>query len=133
MRYFVSYARRDNNVERLCEIRALLGGSDCTYVDDLEVHDPSTDRTHAVVGALECAETFIAVYSEHYLMTEWTRWEFESALHMGIEVAALLPNNRFVRPSDPQWPWPRRVPHAWDAAALEVGGASMTESSPRQS
>ncbi|MEV7245442.1 TIR domain-containing protein [Streptomyces sp. NPDC093248] len=123
MRYFVSYARRDNDIERLCEIRALLGGLDCAYVDDLEVHDPSVDRTHAVINALARAENFIAVYSENYLMTEWTRWEFESALHMGIEMAALLPNNRFAKSSDPQWPWPRRALHARDGAAREVGGA----------
>lgn len=106
MRYFVSYARRDNCIERLREIRALLGGLGCAYVDDLEVHDLGVDRTQTVVNALVCAETLIAVQSENYLMTEWTRWEFESALHMGIDVAALLPDNSFARWSDPQWPWP---------------------------
>jgi hypothetical protein len=133
MRYFVSYARRDNDIERLCEIRALLGGLGCVYVDDLEAHDPSIDRTQTVINALARAEHFIAVHSKNYLTTEWTRWEFESALHMGIEMEALFPNNRLAKSSDPQWPWPTQFPHARDAAALEIDGVSMSESSPRQS
>ncbi|MEU5277744.1 toll/interleukin-1 receptor domain-containing protein [Streptomyces asoensis] len=133
MRYFVSYARRDHTIERLCEIRARFSDLGCVYVDDLEMHDPSVDRTQTVVNALAHAENFIAVQSENYLTTEWTRWEFASALHMGIEMAALLPNNRIAKRSDPQWPWPRHFPHARATAAPVVCEVSITESSRRQS
>ncbi|WP_457458138.1 toll/interleukin-1 receptor domain-containing protein [Streptomyces sp. TE5632] len=107
MRYFVSYARRDNSVERLHEVRALLGEAGHVYVDDLEAHSLGADRVQSVVNALTCADIFVAIRSDSYLTTEWTRWEFDTALHMGIEMLAVLPGDVVVHPADARWPWSR--------------------------
>ncbi|MET9828234.1 toll/interleukin-1 receptor domain-containing protein [Streptomyces sp. NPDC006385] len=107
MRYFVSYARRDNSTERLREIGAFLS---CTasdvYIDDLEPHLSGADRVQVVVDALALADVFVAVESSNYLKSEWTRWEFETAFRMGIEVVALRSTSTLVRAADLDWPWP---------------------------
>ncbi|MFI1410510.1 toll/interleukin-1 receptor domain-containing protein [Streptomyces sp. NPDC020707] len=106
MRYFVSYARRDNSFERLRKIRETLRGDVCeVYVDDLENHRPGDDRYQVVVDALAQADIFVAVESRHYLATSWTRWEFETALRMNIAMAALSPDFSLVQSTDPGWPW----------------------------
>ncbi|MEV5170467.1 toll/interleukin-1 receptor domain-containing protein [Streptomyces flaveolus] len=110
MRYFVSYARRDNSVERLREVRALLSETGHVYVDDLEAHSVDTDRVQTVVNALMRADVFVAIQSDSYLTTEWTRWEFDSALHIGIEMLAVLPSNDVVRPAEAGWPWSGSLP-----------------------
>lgn len=111
MRYFVSYARRDNSTERLREIGALLS---CTasdvYIDDLEPHLSGADRVQVVVDALALADVFVAVESSNYLKSEWTRWEFETAFSMGIEVVALRSTSTLVRAADLDWPWPNYSP-----------------------
>ncbi|MFJ7042277.1 toll/interleukin-1 receptor domain-containing protein [Streptomyces sp. NPDC101112] len=106
MRYFVSYARRDNSFERLHEIRELLRGDACEiYIDDLEDHQPGDDRYQVVVNALTEADVFVAVESRHYLDTSWTRWEFETALRMNVEMVALSCDSSLVQSADPRWPW----------------------------
>ncbi|WP_406271128.1 toll/interleukin-1 receptor domain-containing protein [Streptomyces sp. NBC_00191] len=107
MRYFVSYARRDNNSDRLRDIKGLFlaCGAGSIYIDDLERHGITVDRVQAVVEALQRAEVFCAVYSDNYLRTEWTRWEFNIAVTNKMEIIALLPDGSFVRPGSPQWPW----------------------------
>jgi len=106
VRYFVSYARRDNSVARLHRIRALLTDADHVYIDDLEPHAANIDRSKAVVDALTGADAFVAVTSSNYLNTEWTRWEFETALCMKITMTALLSDTTLVRYGEARWPWP---------------------------
>ncbi|MFJ3668033.1 TIR domain-containing protein [Streptomyces sp. NPDC090106] len=106
MRYFVSYARRDNSFERLHRIRGLLhGDAREIYIDDLVDHQPDDDRYQVVVDALAGADVFVAVESRHYLATDWTRWEFETALRMNIEMAAIFPDSSLVQSTDSRWPW----------------------------
>ncbi|MFF2726921.1 toll/interleukin-1 receptor domain-containing protein [Streptomyces sp. NPDC058008] len=106
LRYFVSYARRDNSTERLQRIASTISDASHIYIDDLEHHSPDADRVKAVVDALMRADVFLAVQSTHYLRTEWTRWEMETALHGGAEVRALLLDWRFAHRGTPNWPWP---------------------------
>ncbi|WP_443053887.1 toll/interleukin-1 receptor domain-containing protein [Streptomyces sp. NBC_00670] len=110
MRYFVSYARRDNSIARLHQIRALLSDADYVYIDDLEPHVPDTDRSKAVIDALTEANVFVAVASSNYLNTEWTRWEFETALYMKITMTALISDTTLVRYGEACWPWPGYLP-----------------------
>ncbi|QIY94529.1 toll/interleukin-1 receptor domain-containing protein [Streptomyces sp. S1D4-11] len=112
MKYFVSYARRDNSPEHLQEISSFLGQTGRVYIDDLEIHDHGADRVRIVVDALAEADVFIAVQSRNYLSTEWTKWELAKALHDKIEVMALLPNWEFARWGTRQWPWPVNYVHA---------------------
>ncbi|MET7637428.1 TIR domain-containing protein [Streptomyces sp. NPDC005438] len=110
MRYFVSYARRDNGIERLREIRANLGNVGHVYVDDLECHGLEVDRVQVVVDALVGADVFVAVQSVHYLTTEWTRWEYGFALRGGMKVLALLSGGELVSRGDSRWPWQSGFP-----------------------
>ncbi|MFD9866285.1 toll/interleukin-1 receptor domain-containing protein [Streptomyces niveus] len=106
VRYFVSYARRDNDVHRLKEVVALLGGVGCeVYVDDLHSHRPGDDRVKTVTDALVAAEVFVAVESLHYLATEWTRWEFNAASRLRTRMVALSSDFALVNPGEPDWPW----------------------------
>lgn len=105
MKYFVSYARRDNSSEHLKKIGSFLSLTGHVYIDDLEIHDPSRDRVRTVTDALTQADSFVAVQSPHYLRTEWTRWELARALHGNIQVMALLPNWEFAHWGTRQWPW----------------------------
>ncbi|WP_432099787.1 TIR domain-containing protein [Streptomyces sp. WAC 04229] len=114
MRYFVSYARRDNSVDLLCKVRTLLCGDECdVYIDDLEEHGSGVDRLQVVINALTSADIFVALESRHYLTTNWTRWEFETALRMNTEMVALTSALELMRPNDPRWPW---------SAYVSVGG-----------
>ncbi|GLV95241.1 hypothetical protein Slala04_66940 [Streptomyces lavendulae subsp. lavendulae] len=106
MRYFVSYARRDNSAARLLGIKEMISGATSIYVDDLETHPPGVDRVRTVVDALMGADVFLAVQSTHYLKTEWTQWELETAIRGKVEVQALLPDGTFIRWGAPEWPWP---------------------------
>ncbi|MFF7890387.1 toll/interleukin-1 receptor domain-containing protein [Streptomyces sp. NPDC007907] len=111
MHYFVSYARRDNGPERLRIIREHLARDGrYVYIDDLEPHRVGADRVQAVINALAIADTFIAVESSDYLKTEWTRWEFETALRMKIKMTALLPDFTCTGDSEHTWPWPDYSP-----------------------
>ncbi|MCZ4125294.1 TIR domain-containing protein [Streptomyces sp. H39-S7] len=110
MRQFVSYARRDNGTERLVKIKEFLcrRNTGSVYIDDLEIHDPLTGRVASVVAAIEAANVLIAIPSENYLQTKWTRWEFETAISRNVPIMALLPNWDLVLPNNPGWPWPPR-------------------------
>ncbi|WP_454341599.1 toll/interleukin-1 receptor domain-containing protein [Streptomyces albogriseolus] len=114
----MSYARRDNSVERLREVRALLGEAGHVYVDDLENHSLGVDRVQSVISALMCADIFVAIRSDSYLTTEWTRWEFDTALHMGIKMLAVLPGGAVVHPADARWPWSSSFPPVTVTAVL---------------
>lgn len=77
MKVFVSYARRDNDVEALREIerqlKTLLPG--CTpYIDDLH-HDVHGDRYYGLKRAFVESTAFVAVRSPSYARTKWTRKE----------------------------------------------------------
>uniref|UniRef100_UPI003C7C51B7 TIR domain-containing protein n=1 Tax=unclassified Streptomyces TaxID=2593676 RepID=UPI003C7C51B7 len=106
LRYFVSYARQDNSTERLQKIAAIIPDATQIYIDDLELHAPDVDRVQAVTDALMRADVFLAVQSTHYLRTEWTRWEMETALQGSAEVRALLQDWGFAHQGAPNWPWP---------------------------
>ncbi|MFF6893080.1 TIR domain-containing protein [Streptomyces microflavus] len=105
MRFFVSYARRDNSADALRQIAAMVPDATSIYIDDLETHAAGVDRVKKVVDALMSADVFIAVQSTHYLKTEWTRWEFETALQGRAEIRALLTDGEFAHWGDPGWPW----------------------------
>ncbi|MET9593316.1 TIR domain-containing protein [Streptomyces sp. NPDC006516] len=106
MRYFVSYARRDSSIDLLCKVRALLCGDECdVYIDDLEEHGSGVDRLQVVIDALNSADIFVALESRHYLTTDWTRWEFETAVRMKTEMVAFSSDLELMRPNDPRWPW----------------------------
>ncbi|MFC8970798.1 TIR domain-containing protein [[Kitasatospora] papulosa] len=114
MRYFVSYARRDSSADLLCKVRMLLCSDKCdVYIDDLEEHGSGVDRSQVVIDALTSADVFVAIDSRHYLTTDWTRWEFETALRMKTEMVALSSDLELMRPDDPRWPW---------SAYVSVGG-----------
>ena len=86
MRIFVSYARRDHDFGSLLRIADILRTLGRVYIDDLHEHDPAVDRTETVHRALVEAEAFIAVPSEHYPRTPWTRWELQTARSRGIPI-----------------------------------------------
>ncbi|MFI2372618.1 TIR domain-containing protein [Streptomyces sp. NPDC018833] len=106
MRYFVSYARRDNSTDTLHRIASIIPDATSIYIDDLEIHSPEVDRVKTVVAALMGADVFLAVQSTHYLRTEWTQWELETALRGKAEIRALLPDWSFAHWGAPDWPWP---------------------------
>ncbi|WBB79571.1 hypothetical protein O7606_26050 [Micromonospora sp. WMMD882] len=93
----MSYSRRDNSLERLVQIEALLGHLKSVYIDDLH-HPHDIDRHFAVTCALEAAGTFIAVVSPNYLHTLWTRFEASEAARRGVPLL-LLTGTDTLRPA----------------------------------
>ncbi|TXK39982.1 toll/interleukin-1 receptor domain-containing protein [Nonomuraea sp. C10] len=79
MKIFVSYARRDNDIERLYAIKQELVHLGEVYIDDLHDH-ADQDRQSVVEQAMHEAELFVIVESPHYRKTEWTSREFLFAL-----------------------------------------------------
>lgn len=77
MKVFVSYARKDNDVEALREIerqvKKWLPGS-TPYIDDLH-HDTHGDRYDGLKRAFVESTAFVAVCSPSYARTKWTRKE----------------------------------------------------------
>ena len=93
---FVSYARGDLDVRMLRDIARQMSIFGTPYVDDLQDHR-GTDRMVTVLAALWAADTFVAVVTPHYGLTDWTRDEFVVARHRGIPVIARLPGGRLLR------------------------------------
>ena len=92
---FVSYARRDHDDNALRRVERRLAGYGRPYVDDLQDHR-GHDRLAMVEHALESAHLFVAVLSNAYLRTAWTRREFESAIRRDIPMMALLPDGTLL-------------------------------------
>lgn len=104
MTVFVSYARKDNPVDSLRSIEAIVSGLGTVYIDDVhgaEAHD----RLAAVETALEHASVLVGVATPHYLHTAWTRREFTHALRRHIPIFALMPDGLLVSQDEAAWPW----------------------------
>jgi len=104
---FVSYARRDNDLDGLTEIAGQVAHLGCPYIDDARHHDEDADRTAVVEEALRTAAAFVAVRTPHYLRTPWTRWEYLTAQRSGIPMYELVPGQRLVRLQPPNVRTPR--------------------------
>ena len=104
MNVFVSYARIDNDLNRLAVIRGLVQKLGRAYIDDLD-SSSVPDRFSAVRNALVNAAAFVGVHSPNYLTTMWTRLELSQALQRRIPVFALLQDGQIVDQRSPKWPW----------------------------
>jgi len=120
MNVFVSYSRADNSPERLLEIELILAPLGTVYIDDLH-YPPNADRYTAVHAALAAADLFLAVISNNYLHTPWTRYEFIRALRRGIPLLALTKTDAVGKEKDG-----RLMAHA--TSALCLSGSPYTAS-----
>lgn len=93
MRFFVSYARRDNSVNRLTSINDLLRTVGQPYIDDMH-HSEEVARHVSVMEALYLADVFVAVRTPNYMRTPWTRLEVGLAKRRGLRLLVLGPDDK---------------------------------------
>jgi hypothetical protein len=98
---FVSYARKDTNLQALRQIANQITVLGRPYIDDLH-NQANADRLVTVTRALHAATSFVAILSSNYLRTEWTRKEFEIAMRRRIPMVGLTQEDMLMGEL-PEW------------------------------
>jgi TIR domain len=111
MLIFVSYSRRDNDLDSLRRIERRIARHGQPYIDDL-YDNQGVGRLASVLRALRAADFFVLVDSPNYLKTAWTTAEYRIALMRGSPLIKIMKDGTLV---DESVAWISAAPLGFDA------------------